>query len=393
MCRGCNGGGRKVGVDLALFLDSFKLLNEGAILYPEYALESWGWSILIQAGLFDADKKLVDYSDEEMELLLHSKPLKVKMNMGGKSINLTFEGIVDKFSRKYITGDVKSYSERTQNSVAPFMTFGPCTLCKGTRLSQSALRCKRDGKNITQMAAMEVDELIEAIRAINDPIAAPMVATLTDRLQNMIDIGLEYLSLNRETDTLSGGESQRIKMVKHLGSSLVDVMYVFDEPSIGMHPRDVHRLNELLQKLRDKGNTVIVVEHDPDVIKVADHVVDVGPHAGRRGGTIVYEGSFNDLLHADTLTGRYIKQSMPIKDSFRSAKGKLPITNAKANNLQNVSVDIPTGVLTSITGVAGSGKSSLIHQTFLRQHTDAIVIDQSAVGVSSRSNPATYTGI
>src|SRR5260221_443671 len=393
MCPDCNGVGRKIGVDLALFLDTSKSLNEGAILYPEYAVESWGWSILIQSGLFDADKKLVDYSDEEMELLLHSKPVKVKMNMGGKSINLTFEGIVDKFSRKYITGDVKSYSERTQNSVAPFMTFGPCTLCKGTRLSQAALSSKIDGYNIAQMAAMEVDELIEAIRAINDPIAAPMVATLTDRFQNMIDIGLEYLSLNRETDTLSVRESQRIKMVKHLGSSLVDVMYVFDEPSIGLHPRDVHRLNELLQKLRDKGNTVLVVEHDPEVIKAADHVVDVGPHAGSRGGSIVYEGSYNDLLQAATLTGRYIKQSVPIKDKVRPAQGTLAIANATLNNLQNVSADIPMGGLTVVTGVAGSGKSSLINQTFLSQYPESVMIDQSAVGVSSRSNPATYTGI
>jgi excinuclease UvrABC ATPase subunit len=226
-------------------------------------------------------------------------------------------------------------------------------------------------------------------RAIKDPVAAPMVDSLIERLQHMIDMGLEYLSLIRETDTLSGGESQRIKMVKHLSSSLVDVLYVFDEPSIGMHPRDVHRLNELLQKLRDKGNSVIVVEHDPDVIKVADHVVDVGPFAGTRGGTIVFEGSFADLLNANTLTGRHMKQSMPIKSSCRAAKGKLSITNARANNLQNVSVDIPTGVLTVVTGVAGSGKSSLIHQTFLRQHPDAIVIDQSPVGISSRSNPAT----
>jgi excinuclease UvrABC ATPase subunit len=248
-------------------------------------------------------------------------------------------------------------------------------------------------RNIAELSAMEIDELIEVIRAINDPIAAPMVASLIERLQHMIDIGLEYLSLSRATDTLSGGESQRIKMVKHLGSSLVDVLYVFDEPSIGMHPRDVHRLNELLQKLRDKGNTVIVVEHDPDVIKVADHVVDVGPFAGTRGGTIVFEGSFADLLNADTLTGRHMKQSMPIKSTFREPTGKLPITNARTNNLQNVSVDLPTGVLTVVTGVAGSGKSSLIHQTFLRQHPDAIVIDQSPVGVSSRSNPATYTGI
>ena len=393
MCPNCNGIGRKIGVDLDKFIDSSKSLRDGAILYPDYAVDGWGWNVLIQSGLFDNDKKLADYSDEEMNLLLHGKPYKVKMDFGGKPVNLTSEGIVDKFSRKYITGDVKSYSERTQKAVEPYMTYGPCTLCKGARLSQVALACKINGFNIAELAAMEIDELIEVIRAIEDPIAAPMVESLVERLQHMIDIGLEYLSLNRVTDTLSGGESQRIKMVKHLSSSLVDVLYVFDEPSIGMHPRDVHRLNELLQKLRDKGNTVIVVEHDPDVIKVADHVVDVGPHAGTRGGTIVFEGSFADLHNADTLTGRHLKESMPIKSDCRTAKGKLSITDAKANNLQNVSVDIPTGVLTVITGVAGSGKSSLIHQSFLPQHPDAIVIDQSPVGANSRSNPATYTGI
>ena len=393
MCPDCTGIGRKIGVDLDKFLDTSRSLNDGAILFPEYAVESWGWNILTQSGLFDNDKKLDDYSDEELNLLLHSKPYKVKLQFGGKPVNLTMEGIVDRFSHKYITRDVKTMSERTQEAVEPYMTYGPCTLCKGARLSQAALGCKINGYNIAQLAAMEVDELIEVIRAIKDPVAAPMVDSLIERLQHMIDIGLEYLSLSRETDTLSGGESQRIKMVKHLSSSLVDVLYVFDEPSIGMHPRDVHRLNELLQKLRDKGNSVIVVEHDPDVIKVADHVVDVGPFAGTRGGTIVFEGSFADLLNADTLTGRHMKQSMPIKSSCRAAKGKLSITNARANNLQNVSVDIPTGVLTVVTGVAGSGKSSLIHQTFLRQHPDAIVIDQSPVGISSRSNPATYTGI
>ncbi|HEY0607072.1 MAG TPA: excinuclease ABC subunit UvrA, partial [Herpetosiphonaceae bacterium] len=393
MCPECNGIGRKIGVDLDKFLDTSKSLSDGAILYPEYAVESWGWNILMQSGLFDNNKKLDDYSTEELNLLLHSKPYKVKMDFGGKPVNLTFEGIIDKFSRKYITGDVKTYSERTQKSVAPYMTYGPCTLCKGARLNQAVLGCKINGYNIAQLAAMEVDELIEVIKTIKDPVAAPMVESLVDRLQHMIDIGLEYLSLSRETDTLSGGESQRIKMVKHLSSSLVDTLYVFDEPSIGMHPRDVHRLNELLQKLRDKGNTVIVVEHDPDVIRVADHVVDVGPFAGTRGGTIVFEGSFADLVNADTLTGRHLKQAMPIKSDCRAAKGQLSITNARANNLQNVSVDIPAGVLTVITGVAGSGKSSLIHQSFLRQHPDAIVIDQTPVGISSRSNPATYTGI
>jgi len=393
MCPECSGLGRKIGVDLEAFLDTSKSLNEGAILFPDYAVGAWDWTITTQSGLFDNDKKLADYSDEEMERLLHGKPYKVETTVAGKPFNLTCEGIVDKFTRKFIARDVKTMSERTQKAVAPYMTFGPCNLCKGTRLSQPALGCKINGYNIAQLAAMEVDDLIEVIRAIKDPVAAPMVATLTEQLQDMIDIGLEYLSLNRETDTLSGGESQRIKMVKHLGSSLMDVIYIFDEPSIGLHPRDVHRLNELLQKLRDKGNTVIVVEHDRDVIKAADYVVDVGPFAGNRGGKIVYEGSFDELLQADTLTGRHLKDAMPIKANFRPAKGRLPITSAKINNLKNVTVDIPVGVLTVVTGVAGSGKSSLINQTFLRQHPDAIVIDQAAIGTSSRSNPATYTGI
>ena len=240
---------------------------------------------------------------------------------------------------------------------------------------------------------MEVVQLINIIKEIKDPVAAPMVKAITERLQHLVDIGLEYLSLDRETDTLSGGESQRVKMVKHLSGSLVDAVYIFDEPSVGLHPRDVHRLNELLKKLRDKGNTVIVVEHDPDVIEVADHIIDVGPYAGDKGGTILYEGSFAGLLESGTLTGNFMKHSMPIKDHFRQATGKLSIENATLHNLKNVSVDIPTGVLTVVTGVAGSGKSTLINDIFLKQHSDAIVIDQKAVGTSTRSNPATYTGI
>ncbi|WP_020476014.1 ATP-binding cassette domain-containing protein [Zavarzinella formosa] len=393
MCPNCNGLGRKLGVDMDKFLDKSKSLNEGAILFPEYAVDSWGWSLCIQTGLFDPDKKLAKYTQKEMDLLLHSEPMKVKTKVGAKDINLTFQGIIAKFESKYIKGDVKTMSERTQNAVAPYMTIGPCSICKGARLSQPVLQCKIEGRNIAELAGMEIAELIEFVKAVKDPIAKPIINTLAERLTHLVDIGLEYLSLNRETDTLSGGESQRIKIVKHLSSSLMDVMYVFDEPSVGMHPRDVHRMNELLQKLRDKGNTVIVVEHDPDVIKVADHIVDVGPHAGRLGGEIVFEGSYQDLLCADTLTGKHIKQKIPLKDEFRKPKGKLSVSNANVNNLKNLSVDFPTGVLTVLTGVAGSGKSSLINQVFLRQHPDAIVIDQSAVGVSSRSNPATYTGI
>ena len=393
MCPNCNGLGRKLDVDLDKFLDKSKSLNEGAILFPEYAVDSWGWSNLINTGLFDPDKKLSKYTEKEMKALLYNEPIKVKTKVGAKDFNMTFEGIVNRFTNKYIKRDLKTMSERTQKSVEPYMTMGACSECKGTRLNQTILKCKINGYNIADLTGMEIPELIEAVKKIKAPAAEPIVKALLERLQNLVDIGLEYLSLSRETDTLSGGESQRVKVVKHLGSSLSDVIYIFDEPSVGLHPRDVHRMNELLQKLRDKGNTVIVVEHDPDVIKVADHVVDVGPHAGPHGGEIVYEGSYANLLKANTLTGKHMQQSVPLKDSFRTPIGKLPIKNAKVNNLQNVSVNIPTGVLTVVTGVAGSGKSSLINEVFQHQHHDSIVIDQSAVGVNSRSNPATYTGI
>ncbi len=393
MCPNCNGLGRKLDVDMEKFLDTSKSLNEGAILFPEYAVESWGWSNVINTGLFDPDKKISEYTQKELHDLLYSEPIKVKTKMGTKDFNITYEGIINRFINKYIKQDLKTKSERTQKSVEPFMTMGPCSECNGTRLNQTILNCKINGYNIADLTSMEIPALIEAVKTIKIPAAEPLIKALLERLQHLVDIGLEYLSLDRETDTLSGGESQRVKVVKHLGSSLSDVIYIFDEPSIGLHPRDVHRMNELLQKLRDKGNTVIVVEHDPDVIKVADHVVDVGPLAGPHGGEIVFEGSYADLLKADTITGRHMQQSVPIKDSFRAPTGKLPIKNAKVNNLQNVSVDIPTGVLTVVTGVAGSGKSSLINEVFLHQHPDAIVIDQSAVGVNSRSNPATYTGI
>ena len=393
MCPNCNGLGRKMGVDLDLFLDKSKTLNEGAILFSEYAVDSWGWNFLGQSKLFDMDKKLSKFTEKEMDLLLYAKPYKLKTKVGGKEFNLTREGIISRFIAKYITRDLKTMSERTQKSVEPYITMAPCIECKGARLSQEVLKCRIAGHNIAEMASMEVGRLIGVVRAVKEPKAAPLLETLIQRLQYLVDIGLEYLTLNRETDTLSGGESQRVKIVKHLSSSLVDVMYVFDEPSVGLHPRDVHRLNELLQQLRDRGNTVLVVEHDPDVIKVADHIVDVGPHAGTQGGQIMYEGPYKNLLSADTLTARYMKEPVAIKSAFRAPTGKLPVRNAKANNLQNVSVDIPKGVLTAITGVAGSGKSSLIHQTFLRQYPDAIVIDQSPVGVSSRSNPGTYTGV
>ncbi|OZB95344.1 excinuclease ABC subunit UvrA [Paenibacillus sp. XY044] len=393
MCLECNGIGRSLAVDMRKAVDKSKSLQEGAIMLPGYTVGAWEWNMLVQSGSFDTDKKLSDYSDEELDQLLYSKARKVKMDFAGKATNITVEGVIEKFTNKYIKQDVKTKSERTQQTVAPFITEGPCSSCHGARLSQAALGCRINGHNIAELSSMEVGHLIRVIREIGDAAAAPMVNSLMERLQHMVDIGLDYLTLDRETDTLSGGESQRVKMVKHLNGSLVDVTYIFDEPSVGLHPRDVHRLNELLQKLRDKGNTVLVVEHDPDVIKVADHIVDVGPHAGSRGGNIVYEGSYPGLLESGTLTGNYMMRQLGLKQDCRQPSGKLPIRNAKLHNLQDVNVDIPTGVLNVVTGVAGSGKSTLINDVFLSQHPDAIVIDQSAIGVSTRSNPATYTGI
>ncbi|MGK5508545.1 ATP-binding cassette domain-containing protein [Brevibacillus formosus] len=392
MCPECNGIGRKLGVDISKAVDMSKSLNEGAIMLPDYKVDGMEWNMLVQTG-FDPDKKLNDYSDEELERLLYAKARKVEMQFAGKAVNITVEGVIEKFTNKYIKQDIKTKSERTQKAVAPFISEGSCSSCHGARLNQAALNCKINGFNIAEMSSMEVGRLIRVIQEIDDSVAAPMVKSLTERLQHLVDIGLDYLTLDRETDTLSGGESQRVKMVKHLSGSLVDVTYIFDEPSVGLHPRDVHRLNKLLQKLRDKGNTVIVVEHDPDVIKVADHIVDVGPHAGSHGGTIVYEGSFQGLLESGTLTGTHMKRPIQLKQDSRKPSGKLTIQNATLHNLQNVNVDIPSGVLTVVTGVAGSGKSTLINEVFLSNHPDAIVIDQSAVGVSTRSNPATYTGI
>ncbi|MFP7286521.1 excinuclease ABC subunit UvrA [Shouchella clausii] len=393
MCPECNGIGRKLNVDMDKAVEMSKSLNEGAIKLPDYKVDGWDWSLVVQAGPFDPDKKLSHYSDEELEKLLYSKAKKVKMDFAGKAMNVTVEGVIEKFTNKYIKQDLKAKSERTQKAIAPFITEGTCPSCHGSRLSQAALSCKMNGFNIAEMSSMEVGKLIRVIREVDIAVAAPIVKSLTERLQHLVDIGLDYLTLDRETDTLSGGESQRIKMVKHLSGSLVDVTYIFDEPSVGLHPRDVHRLNELLQKLRDKGNTVIVVEHDPDVIKVADHIVDIGPHAGSHGGTIVYEGSFQGLLESGTLTGTHMKRPLPLKHDSRQPTGKLSIKNATLHNLRDVNVTIPTGVLTVVTGVAGSGKSTLINDVFLSQNPEAIVIDQSAVGVSTRSNPATYTGI
>jgi excinuclease UvrABC ATPase subunit len=391
MCPNCNGIGQKLSIDMDAAFDMNKSINEGALRLPDYLNDSWGLQIAKHSKLFDNDKKLKDFSQKELDDLYHSKLVKVDL---GNGVRLNFEGVVDKFVRKYIIQyDIKTMSERTQKSVGPFMTMGPCELCHGARLSQKALACKIQGYNIADLSSMQVDKLFEVIKEFDTKENHALVKTVLERLSNLVEIGLGYLSLDRMTDTLSGGESQRVKMVKHLNGSLVDVMYIFDEPSVGLHPRDVHRLTELLRKLRDQGNTVIVVEHDPDVIKAADHIVDVGPLAGINGGQVVFEGAYPELLKAKTLTGEHLKDQTPIKQVFRQPSGKLAVEDAHANNLQHVTVDIPTGVFTVITGVSGSGKSSLIHQVFLKQHPDAIVVDHSAVGTSSRSNPATYVGI
>lgn len=390
MCPECKGLGRQMGLDTSVALDLAKSLNQGAILLPDYTVDGWYWKAVVESGLFDNDKKLSGFTDTEMNELLHAAPRKIKLGAG---FNLTFEGIADKFAHKYIMRDLTTLSARTQKTIRPFLSMGVCTLCHGARLSQQALSSKVQGYTIAELSAMQIDELITVLGGISEPKAASLTTMVLSRLNHLAEIGLEYLSLDRPTDTLSGGESQRVKIVKYLNGALSDVMYIFDEPSVGLHPRDVHRLNELLKKLRDQGNTVIVVEHDPDVIKVADHIIDVGPKAGSGGGTIVFEGSYNDLLRADTPTGRALNNTLPLKSAARQAQGVLPIAHARANNLKDVSIDIPTGVLTAITGVAGSGKSSLINQTFVRQYPDAIVIDQAPVSASSRSNVLTYTGV
>ena len=392
MCPNCNGLGQKLGLDIDKAFDMNKSINEGAIRLPEYVgTNGWGIEIVKHSKLFDNDKKLKDFTQKELDDLYHSDPIPTDTMKG---VKLKFEGIVDKFIRKYIIEhDYRTMSERTQKTIGSFVAMGSCELCHGARLNQKALACKIEGYNIADLSAMQVDKLIEVVQRLDTKESHALTKTVLERLSNLVEIGLGYLSLDRQTDTLSGGESQRVKLVKHLNGSLVDVMYIFDEPSVGLHPRDVHRLNDLLRKLRDQGNTVIVVEHDPDVIKAADHVVDIGPFAGAKGGRVVFEGSYAELLKTDTLTGTHLRDQMPMKQQFRHATGKLTVTDAHINNLKHVNVDIPTGVFTVITGVAGSGKSSLINQVFLQQHPGAIVVDQSAVGTSNRSNPATYVGI
>lgn len=389
MCPECEGIGKTVQLDLEKLLDRSKSLNDGAILHPEFRVGKWMWKMYTLSGLFDNDKPINDYTDEALHALLHGADVKVSFG----EINLTYEGLLERFDRMYIKKDSAVMSERNRAIFEQFTTSQTCPLCCGARLNQAALQCRIRERTIAELADLEATELIAFLDGFTDPIAGKIAARLSERLQHLVDIGLGYLSLSRETSTLSGGESQRVKMIRHLGNSLTEMLYILDEPSVGLHARDVARLNSLLKKLRDKGNTVLIVEHDPDVMSIADHIVDIGPKAGIHGGEIVFEGSYENLKRADTLTGQFLRQHLPIKQQVRQPLGQMPITNATLNNLKNITVNIPVGVLTVVTGVAGSGKSTLINDVFLNQHPDAIVIDQSRVTANSRSAPTTYTGI
>ncbi len=389
MCPECEGIGKTVQLDLEKFLDRSKSLNGGALLHPELKVGKWMWKMYPLSGLFDNDKPIEDYTDEELHALLYGADIKVS----GGGFGSKYEGAVERFTRMYIKKDAAAMSDRNRAVFEQFVTSQTCPVCHGARLNQAALDCKIEGRNIAELSDLEATELITFLEGFTDPVAVRLAARLTERIGHLVDIGLGYLSLSRETATLSGGESQRLKMIRHLGNSLTEMLYILDEPSVGLHARDVARLNGLLQKLRDKGNTVLIVEHDPDVMAIADHVVDIGPQAGIHGGEVVFAGSYAALKNADTLTGQFLKRHQPIKRQVRQPTGQLTIADATRHNLKNVTVDIPTGVLTVVTGVAGSGKSTLINDAFLAQHPDAIVIDQSRVTANSRSAPATYTGI
>ncbi|NWJ98179.1 MAG: excinuclease ABC subunit UvrA [Chloroflexi bacterium] len=397
MCSECEGIGKTVQLNLEKFLDRSKSLNSGVFLHPEFKVGKWMWKMYTLSGLFDNDKPIKDYSEPELQALLYGVE-DFKVSWGGefgsnRPFNSPYEGLVERFTRMYIKKDAAAMSERNRAVFEQFTNTQTCPVCQGARLNQAALNCRISGRNIAELSDLEATELISFLKNFTDPVAVKVAAGLTERLQHLVEIGLGYLSLNRETLTLSGGESQRVKMIRHLGNSLTEMLYILDEPSVGLHARDVARLNSLLKKLRDKGNTVLIVEHDPDVMAIADHVVDIGPKAGIHGGEVVFEGSFEALKHAETLTGQFLKQHLPIKQKVRQPTGQMTIKNATLHNLKNVTVNIPTGVLTVVTGVAGSGKSTLINEVFLKQYPDAIMIDQSRVTANSRSAPTTYTGI
>jgi excinuclease UvrABC ATPase subunit len=388
MCGECEGRGTISDLDLTVIIDESRSLAEGAILVPGYTADGWMVATFIESGFFDPDKPIRDYSEKERHDLLYKQTTKIK----AKGINVSYDGLIPKLRKSMFSKDLDSLQPHIRAFVERAAVFTTCPECDGTRLNAAARSSKIDGLSIADVCALQVTDAAEWLRGIEDPGVAPLVAHLLHLFDSFVEIGLGYLSLDRPSGTLSGGEAQRTKMVRHLGSSLTDITYVFDEPTTGLHPHDIQRMNDLLLRLRDKGNTVLVVEHEPETIAIADHVVDLGPGAGTGGGMVCFEGTVDGLKASDTLTGRHLGHRARLKDSVRNASEHLEIRGASTHNLRDVDVDIPLGVLCVVTGVAGSGKSSLIHGSVAGRE-GVIVVDQGAIRGSRRSNPATYTGL
>ncbi len=388
MCPRCEGRGSVTDIDLTQLYDDSKSLNEGAFTIPGYTGGGWNSRLYIESGFFDPDKPIRTFTKKELQDLLHREPTRMKI----AGINMTYEGLIPRVTKSMLSKDTDSMQPHIRAFVERAVTFTTCPDCDGTRLNEGARSSKIKRKNIADLCAMEIRDLAAWVRTLKEPSVAPLLTSLVETLDSFVEIGLGYLSLDRPAGTLSGGEAQRVKMIRHLGSSLTDVTYVFDEPTIGLHPHDIQRMNDLLLRLRDKGNTVLVVEHKPETIVVADHVVDLGPGAGAGGGTVCFEGTVAELRASDTITGRHFDDRAGVKDEVREPTGTLKIRGAKAHNLRDVDVDIPLGVLTVVTGVAGSGKSSLVHGS-IPAGEGVVSVDQGAIRGSRRSNPATYTGL
>lgn len=392
MCSCCEGLGMVSVVDLDELIDKNKSLNEGAIKFPTFEVGGWRWTRYVYSGLFDNDKKITDYSSEEWHNLIYADGIKLKNPDPQFPKTSIYEGILPRFERSFFKKESSMVSGKNGLRYKEVVKQDTCPECNGTRLNPKVLACTIDNKSIADCCNMQIDELLDFISIIHEDSVAPLLDAIKESLENLLAIGLGYLTLSRETSSLSGGESQRVKLVRHLGSSLTDLTYIFDEPSIGLHPNDVQRLNKLLLELRDKGNTILIVEHDPDVIAIADHIVDMGIGAGKDGGNIIYEGNIEGLLESGTLTGNYLKRENQLKSQHRESIAYLTLNNVSFHNLKNVSVQVPQNVLTVVTGVAGSGKSSLV-KSLIKQYKDIVMIDQSALRGSKRSNIATYTGI
>lgn len=392
MCERCGGIGRVDSIDTDLLLNREKSLNEGAVLFPTFGPDGWRIRRYIHSGLFDNDKKLRDYSSREMELLLYTNHYKLPNPDPQFPKTALYEGLIPRIERSFLKEENEE-RRRHKKEIDRIVSRKTCPGCRGSRLNETVRSCKISGKSIADCSEMQIDELLEFIRLIRCKTAETVLDELARQLEQMVSIGLGYLNLGRETPSLSGGESQRIKMVKQLGSSLCDVLYIFDEPSIGLHPYNVDKICRLLRLLRDKGNTILIVEHDPDIIGIADHVVDMGPKAGGGGGEIVFQGSYEKLKQADTATARHLSREIRFRDRLRKPSGYLVIENASLYNLKQVSVKIPTGAVTVVTGVAGSGKSSLVNGVLAKLYPESIAIDQKGIQASKRSNIATYTGI